>query len=134
MATIGLGTDPAYLAFLRALGLEESFDEDDAAYEVDNLRADLNRQLPRIAEQGIRVRKGISSNYGGRGLYRSGGHEMTLARQRADEAQDVGDLQYGAARSEADMLRDLARRRIRRQTGAAEQALSTGTRIDSEVY
>lgn len=119
-----LGQSPAYLAYLRSLGVTDANDAAGTQTGVDTVQRRTATMLPRIAEQGAISREGISGNYESRGLYRSGQHEVSLARQRAGEGQQVGDLQSGGADQIALLQATLVQQRAARQRQLVEQALN----------
>ncbi|MFP5376116.1 MAG: hypothetical protein ACLGIO_04945 [Acidimicrobiia bacterium] len=119
-----LAANPAYLAFLRELGIADAEAAADTTTGAERVGLELARRLPRIAELGGRDREGISGSFESRGLFRSGQHELTLARQRADEGNEAGDLVAAGADRVADLQADLARRRAAAARRRAEGALS----------
>lgn len=120
-----LGQNPAYLAFLRALGAEESDLRGVTEDRVSMIQRELDRQLPQLLTQGEEARRGISGNFETRGLYRSGEHEDALGRQRAAEGQGISALQGSAADQIGATENDLLRRLAEIQRRHADTALST---------
>lgn len=121
---VSLATDPAYLAFLRALGVEDSEDAASTQTGVDRINRTLAARLPEVTEAGDYAREGISGSFESRGLFRSGSHEVALARQRAAEGRTISDLESTTADSTADLTTALARRRAERERRKAEATLA----------
>lgn len=128
-----LAEDPAYLAFLRAIGAEDTEDVEQTNLSADRLRRQAALRLPEIAEAGQISREGVSAGFEDRGLYRSGQHEVALARQRAAEARQVGAVQSGVTEGTSDLEARLARQRAARTRRKAEAGLSTSGSLASEV-
>lgn len=119
-----LAANPAYLAFLRELGIEDAEAAADVTTQTDAIGRMLAKRLPRIAEAGARQREQISGSFESRGLYRSGRHEVTLAKQRSDEATETADTFDAGADQVASLQSQLARRRADAARRRAEGALS----------
>lgn len=127
-----LGADPAYLAFLRAVGAEDLGDATATQTDVDAVGRGMESTLPRIAEQGADARRQISGSLESRGLLRSGEHEQGLARARRAEAYDTSDAVGGAGGKIAELTAALVRRRLARQREGAEQGLAASGRLYAE--
>lgn len=127
-----LGADPAYLAFLRAVGAEDLGDAAGTQSDVDAVGRSLEQRLPRIAERGVDARRQISGSFESRGLLRSGSHEQGLARARRAEAYDTSDAVGGAGSQIAELTAALVRRRLARQRQGAEQGLAASGRLYAE--
>lgn len=118
-------TDPAYLAFLRAQGIEESDAMGEIDRRVSSLTRGLTRRMPVYADRAERSQEGVTSDFEDRGLYRSGAR--LVAQQRAandverDRLEDIAGTQDGVADAYAGGARTVAALR-RQQT---EQELST---------
>lgn len=119
-----LAANPAYLTFLRELGIEDAEAAADVTTQTDAIGRALARRLPRVADAGVRRREAISGNFESRGLLRSGQHEVTLARQRADEGAEAGDVVESGVDQVAELQSTLARRRMAAARRRAEGALS----------
>lgn len=104
--------DPAYLAYLRALGFNESTDRATA----DNATAGVQRQvamvLPEIAYQGGVTRQGIDTGYEANGLYRSGDHMQKIAQQQHTEGYQTGQATISASDQIAAIQRQLAQQQL----------------------
>lgn len=121
---MSLGTSPAYLAFLREVGIEDALDRSDTQGDIDRLIRRRDRALPEIAEEGGFAREGISGAMEDRGIYRSGEHEVALARQRAREGRTVAGLEAETAESVDDLRSRLERDIAARRRRTAEAGLS----------
>lgn len=124
-----LAQDPAYLAFLRSIGAEESDVRSLAADRTSLIQRELQRQLPQITMQGDETRRGITGNFLDRGLFRSGGHADALGRQRAAEGTAIGALEGTAADQVTSLQSDLLRRLAELQRRRADTALNTAGSI-----
>jgi hypothetical protein len=113
--------DPAFLAYLREFGIEESMINTMTGFQVGSLERELARALPAYAEQRANTIRDTGSEYEGRGFYRSGGR----VNQQAENARDVDrqkmdyeakiydkirELQLGAAMDIAALRRQLMER------------------------
>lgn len=124
-AKSALAQDPAHLAFLRALGLE---DQEDAATTQQNVDA-MNRRaglaLTDLAESGIRSRQQIADSREARGLWRSGERLRAQSDQQAQEARQASQISAGVATDTAALTQQLAQRRAERERRRAEVGFST---------
>ena len=123
MTTNPLAANPAYLAFVRELGIEDAEAATDVTTQTDAIGRMLAKRLPRITDAGTRQREGISGGFESRGLLRSGQHEIALARQRSDEGTDAADTIDAGAEQVAALQSELARRRAAAARRRAEGAL-----------
>lgn len=130
---MSLGASPAYLAFMRELGIEDALDRSDAQTGIDRLLRRRDMALPEIAEQGEYAREGISGSHEDRGLYRSGSHEVALARQRAAEGRMAARVEADTAEGVDDMSMDLERRVAARRRRTAEAGLTAADQLYGEV-
>lgn len=116
-------TDPAYLAFLRAQGIEESEAMGEIDRRVSSLTRGLTRRMPVYSDRNERSMESIGLDFEGRGLHRSGAR--LVAQQRAandidrDRLEDVATTQdniagaYGqGARTVAALRRERAEREL----------------------
>lgn len=129
-----LAADPAYLAYLRSLGISDALDEAQGVDQQNRIRQGLSNSLYDIGQAGTLQREGISGTAESRGIYRSGEHELALARQRADQARNESKAREGATRSVADLLTQIARNKAARARGGAEQAIGTATALYGSGY
>lgn len=119
-----LATSPEWLAYLNALGLEESQFRADIDRKRGMGEIARNQQVLDIVEQGKLAREGVTGRMESRGMSRSGEKEKRLAQQRAGE----GRQQSGAYTNYQSMVTglesDLAQRLIDINARKAQQELS----------
>lgn len=120
-----LGTSPAYLAFLRALGLDQATDSIEAQSAIDALNRRAGLARADIAAQGTRQRQNISDDAEVRGVWRSGARLRRQADQRADEGRQTSAVEYGAGEDIGELTQRLAERRLQRTREQSERALDT---------
>lgn len=124
-----LAEDPAWLAYQRALGVEDAQDREATTSRAEALRRAQGDGLANLSIAGDRSRREISGNYEARGVLRSGAHETRLGEQRMDEGRQASQLQSATATQVSDLEQQLAQRRVARQRGAAEQGLNTANSL-----
>lgn len=121
-----LAQDPTQLAYLRALGFEDS----EARRVADAKTAQIHRKTaflePQLAEQGQREQTNVSGGMESRGVYGSGEHEKALAQQTYDQNQRLSGLRMGATEDITSLQLDLATQLAAMRRAAAEHALTTG--------
>lgn len=104
--------DPAYQAYMGALGFDEGIARADAAQRQTQVNATADLQVPEVQRQGELQRTGINDSYEDRGLYRGSERLGALADQRAGQQFDLASIEMGRANalSEAEMAlaRELA--------------------------
>lgn len=114
--------DPAYLAYLRALGFNESTDRATADDQTASVQRQAAMSIPEIAYQGDVTRQGIDTGYEASGLYSSGDHLLKLAQQAHNQGYQTGQATIGAADQIAAIQRTLANQMLdlnRQRTEAA---------------
>lgn len=124
-----LGQDPAYLAWLRALGFEENAARSDATAARETVAARTEFERPQLEDQGMRERRTIAAGMEDRGLFRSGEMLSRTAEQRADQQYRVGGLELRAGEQIAGIESGLAREVAGIERRRTEQALTTGGNI-----
>jgi hypothetical protein len=77
--------DPAYLAYLRSVGVEESAVQNVANQRVSSLTRQMARQLPYYAQQRSQAIEGVGNSWEDRGMYRSGNRIV----KQADAGREV---------------------------------------------
>lgn len=120
-----LGTSAAYLAFMRALGLDQANDAIEAQSAIDSLNRRAGLARADIASQGVRQRQNISDDAETRGVWRSGARLRRQAEQRVDEGRQTGALEYGAGDDIGRLTEQLAERRLKRSRDTAERQLDS---------
>lgn len=124
-----LAEDPAYLAYQRALGVEDATDETATNSQADTLRRAVGDQLAQLTTNGDRARQSIDGNFEARGVYRSGAHEQRLGEQRQDEGTQASAIQSQLASQVGDLTQQLAQRKAARQRTLADQGLNTASNL-----
>ena len=84
--------DPAYLAYLRSVGVEESALQNVANQRVSALTRQMARQLPVYAQQRQDAVQGVGNAYEDRGMFR-GGQRIT-DQAKAGREVDRQQLEY----------------------------------------
>lgn len=85
--------DPAFLAYLRQFGIDESDINVLAGVQTGALERELARALPAYAEQRKDVIRDTGANYESRGFYRSGNRVDQQAENARDVDRDMQDYQ-----------------------------------------
>lgn len=116
--------DPAYQAYLRALGFDRDIAREDAALQTTQAQAQAQLAKPEVMAQGEWSREGISDSFEDRGFYMSSERLRSLANQRRAEAYQLALIDKGAADAVADIGMGLRREiaGIDRQQLSAQQA------------
>lgn len=116
-------TDPAYLAFLRAQGLNESDIQGTIAQRTDTLNRSLQRKLPQIdTQEGIDLRR-TASDWENRGLSLSGGR-LQAQQEVSNEALRQRNEAIATARgAAADLDLQGAQSVARSKVNTAEQEM-----------
>lgn len=128
-ATPSLASDPAFQAFMRALGFEKNDLNQSAEDRIFAIKNEVARRLGDIGRMSELSREGISGNFEARGLLRSGSHEQTLARQRTEEAAQRSSIEGIAGDQERLIRGELARRLAEIDRRGAEQSLNSAGSI-----
>lgn len=128
-AAASLSEDPAWLAYMRALGYEQSDAERIAAQRSNEVRRRYALLLPELQMAGENQRTAISGGMESRGIYRSGEHEMALARQRAAEQQQLGSMGSEQTAALGGIEGDLAALKARILRAQSEKAYGTASGI-----
>lgn len=123
-----LASDPAYLAFQRALGAERTTAQRNTQDQTDAINRSTALRLPQLAEQAAYGRERISGSYEDRGLLRSSQHETALARAREAEGNASANLQDQASQRIAALQQGLAGQETGFDTRLAEQNLAAAQR------
>lgn len=112
----------SYLAYLRAIGLEEGAARGVAAQQTSAIQRQVSAALPEINRQGLMRRERIGQGAETRGVFRSGARLKNQAEDQANEQYRVGgmlgQLADRTAGLQADLgynLSNLARQRAERQ-------------------
>lgn len=122
-------SDPTFLAYRAALGLESDTSVSRLRSAQDAARRNAAQQVADIGLQGQQSRVGIGNNFEGRGMSRSSGREITMARQRQGEGRQVAGVQSGLANQTADYEGQIAAARAAAARQAAEVAFQAAPRV-----
>jgi hypothetical protein len=121
--------DPAFLAFLRAQGVEESELRSAIATRLGNIQRELARQLPRIGEQEQEAIQRVADAYENRGLYRSGARLVDQARMQREYGYRRSDLERAAMDEQTALAQQLAQQVAAMRRRQAEEDLATRSRL-----
>lgn len=111
--------DPAFLAYLRGVGVDEGELGAEVNYRTAQLQGRLRRRLPAYRDEAKEGAEAIGNEYEDRGFLGSGARLVAQARKRRDVSRDaleyeagvreqMSDLQFNAAKSIAQGRRGLA--------------------------
>lgn len=125
----GLGMDPAHLAFLRAIGLQDFADSTNNQLAVDALNRRAGMSLQDLAAQGADARQGIADSAETRGLYRSGARLRAQTKQQEGEARQASGIVGGTADQTASLIGELAQRRAANERERAEKSFESASRV-----
>lgn len=115
--------DPAFNAFLREFGLNIAQIKSNRRAAVERLQSQFNRNIPVYADQRQQAEENTNYDFGGRGMYFSGGREkaITDAQTRIDRNQaieeqtmldNVADTRMTAGQDLAEWRRRRAEERL----------------------
>lgn len=124
----GESSDPAYLAYMRALGFDDAQARDDAQLAETKARAQIDLYRPEIAYQGEIERRNIGEAHEDRGMFRSGQHLRAIAEQEHQQALDTGQLDLEGADSIAGIQRTMAEQIAANARKLADQGLLADSR------
>lgn len=118
-----VSADPAYQAYLRALGFDEGLARQDAARQKAQATAGAQLAKPELQARGVESRENISDSYEDRGMYLGSERLRDLAGQRRGETYQLAVIDKTRADAlagiEMGMQRELAG--INRQRISAQQ-------------
>ena len=118
------------LAWLRALGFEDANSQADAAMQQGQVERRVAFTAPEIRYQGDITQENVSGNFEDRGLFRSGQHEMGLARAEHNTQYQLGNLELGGAESIAAIQSGLAQEMAARRRAQIEQEMALGQSLE----
>lgn len=122
-------TDPTFLAYRAALGLESDTAVSRLRAAQDAARRNAAQSIQDLAHQGQLQRVGIGNNFEGRGMSRSSGREITMAQQRYGEGRQVAGVQSGLANQLTDYEAQIAAARAAAARQASEAAFQAAPRV-----
>lgn len=121
--------DPQYLAFQRAMGVNENEARANVALQRSMKQRQALREIPRIQQSTDQAVRQIGLNATARGTFGSGVRAADQNRARLAGTQQIGDIQTDLADDQALLERQLAMQiaDLRRQD--AEQQLAARSRL-----
>lgn len=125
--------DPQYLAFQRAMGVQDSDLRSNNALQRSLVQRQAYRQLPRIQQQTADTVRDIGLNATARGTFGSG--TRVRAQNQAQQAgdQQTGDIVTDLADEQALMERQLAMQLAELRRQDAEQQLAARVRLSLDA-
>lgn len=127
--TSALGQSPAYLAYLRALGVADTTHSAAIQGQIDALNRNVQLRLPQMQQDAGYANQRLLNGMEARGILNSGETENNLSRQQMLQQRQQDALQAGAAQRTADLVNQLAEFRANQGVGTAERGLSAGQQI-----
>lgn len=125
LAQSQLGSDPSYLAFLRASNLSQATSAADVARRQAALQAALNLQLPGMEQQDATQGRNLAGNYEARGMFRSGAHLRDASELQAQQARQKTAFITNTQNQIADLSGQLASNIADQQRRSAEAGLTS---------
>lgn len=127
-----LQSDPAYLNYLRTMGLGDSDARSAAQRQIDSVNRQLALTVPQMREQGIENIRGIDNSFEARGVFRSGERLRRNAQSEANTQAQIAAAQEGAAGNVAGIManRDSQLRQL--QVGLANAGTDAQQRVDQQ--
>lgn len=101
--------DPAYAAYMRALGFDEDLARKDAERRKAQAAANAQLAKPELMAQGGEQREHISDSFEDRGMFMGTERLRDLASQRRGETYSLALIDKGLADTTAGVEMDLAR-------------------------
>lgn len=127
--TSALGQDPAYLAYLRALGVADTTHSAAIQSQIDGLNRNVQLRLPQMQQDAQFANNRLLGGMEARGILNSGETENNLSQQQSLQQRQQAALQDSAAQRTADLVNQLAIFRANQGVGAAEQGMNAGQKI-----
>jgi hypothetical protein len=122
--------DPSYLAYMRALGFDDSQATAETALASTKAKAQMDLYRPEIAYQGELDRRDIGLAHEDRGMFRSGQHMQALAEQEHGQALETGRMDLEGAES----VEELQRRLMDQLSGSQRKLGDQRLLADSRQY
>lgn len=131
LPNVPLETDPTYLAFLRALDAGTQTAQAVAQHRAEQADSEYQARLASLRANGEITRENISGNMESRGIYRSGDHEVALARQMAGEGRQAAAYTANLGNTKANLIDNLALQRANQTQQAANATISAAGRVST---
>ncbi|HET6873209.1 MAG TPA: hypothetical protein VFH70_00425 [Acidimicrobiales bacterium] len=124
--TSALGQDPAYLAYLRALGVKDTTSSANAQAGIDQLNRQVALRLPQMQQDAARANQQLLGRMEARGILNSGETETNLSNQEMLQQRQQAALQDQAAQRAQQIIAQLADQRAQDAVNTAEKGLTAG--------
>lgn len=140
MAFVSPEMDPAFLAFQRALGIQESDLRASIAQRTAAVQRDVSLKLPMIQQQTQENVRQAGGNYEARGLFGSGRRAEAQSQQALagglQEQQVIGQGADQIAGLDSELARQISdnRRRMAEAEIEARQRLALGGAQEAGLY
>lgn len=127
------GQSAAYLAFLRALGLDEGENIANTQRAVDSLNARAGLTQADLADQAQYAQENVAGNHEARGLFRSGARLRDESRTAAGYGRQMAGVELDTAMNVDNLVSQLAASRAAAERKRAEQAMNTTAGIYEDM-
>lgn len=121
--------DPAYLAYLRSVGVEEADLQNVAAQRVSALTRQLARGLPGYAQQRTDAIAGVGHQFEDRGVFRSGNRQIKQADAAREIDRSRNEFEVGLRDQIAGTYLNTAADIARLRRGLAEQNINSAQNV-----
>lgn len=125
--------DPQYLAFQRAMGVQESDARSNVALQRSMAQRNALRQIPRIQQDTQNQVQQIGLSAAARGTFGSGMRAKQQNEAQLAGDQQVGDINIGLADEQALLERELAMQIAELRRRDAEEQLAARTRLSLDA-
>lgn len=127
--------DPAFLAFMRGVGVDEGELGSEVNYRTAQLQGRLRRRLPAFQDAANEGAEKTGLEYEDRGFLNSGARLVAQARGRRDVARDALEYEAGIREQMSDLQFDAARSIAKGRRGLAEEGYAArGRMAESDAY
>ena len=121
--------DPAYLAYLRSVGVEEADLQNVAAQRVSALTRQLARGLPGYAQQKTDAIQGVGNQFEDRGIFRGGMRQVKQADAGREVDRARNEFELGIRDNIAGTYTNTALDIARLRRGLAEQNINSAQNV-----
>lgn len=127
--------DPAFLAYLRTIGVDEGELGAEVNYRTAQLAGRYRRKLPEFRDAANEGAEKIGLDFEDRGFSGSGARLVAQARQRRDVARDALEYEAGIREQMSDLQFDAARSIAKGRRGLADEELAArGRMAEADAY
>jgi hypothetical protein len=127
--TSALGQDPAYLAYMRALGVKDTTESNAIQSGIDAQNQSLALRLPQYQQAFDQQNRGLLGRMESRGILNSGETENNMAYQNQQQQAKQAALEDQSASKINSLLQTLANFRATQGVNASEQGLKAGQAV-----